>query len=140
MKVKVINESVMPLPRYQREGDAGMDLLSNEDINIPPNMAYAIDTGIRLEIPWGYEAQIRSRSGLSLQGLVVNNAPGTIDSNYRGLVRVILKNQNNYPFKVNKGDRIAQMVLAKVETIEWVLDDELSETERGERGFGSSGK
>jgi dUTP pyrophosphatase len=117
-----------------------MDLLSNEDINIPPNTAYAIDTGIRLEIPWGYEAQIRSRSGLSLQGLVVNNAPGTIDSNYRGLVRVILKNQNNYPFKVNKGDRIAQMVLAKVETIEWVLDDELSETERGERGFGSSGK
>jgi dUTP pyrophosphatase len=140
MKVKIINESVLPLPKYQTQGSAGMDLMSNETINIPPNMVYAIDTGISIELPVGYEAQVRTRSGLSLKDIVVNNAPGTIDSDFRGRIRVILKNQSNAPYRVTMGDRIAQLVIAKVEKVEWVEADSMTETLRGERGFGSSGK
>jgi dUTP pyrophosphatase len=140
MKVKIISESVLPLPKYQTQGSAGMDLMSNETINIPPNMVYAVDTGISIELPFGYEAQVRTRSGMSLKDIVVNNAPGTIDSDFRGRIRVILKNQSNVPYRVTMGDRIAQLVVAKVEKVEWVEADSMTETLRGERGFGSSGK
>ena len=142
MKVKVINKSGYELPMYKTEGSAGMDLVSTVDIMLAPLNKTIIPTGIYVEIPVGYELQIRSRSGLAAgQGLVVLNSPGTIDSDYRGEIGVILYNSNNRTsIAINKGDRIAQAVLAQYERIEWVEVEELSETERGEGGFGSTGK
>lgn len=146
MKVKVINKSGFDLPKYETENSAGMDLRAcfsngeNGEI-IERGERLLIKTGIFLEVPKGYEVQIRPRSGLAFKfGVTVVNSPGTIDADYRGEIGVILINHGEVPFIVNHGDRIAQMVLAKCEQAEWDEVDNLSETERGEGGFGSTGK
>ena len=146
MKVKVINKSGFDLPKYETENSAGMDLRAcfsngeNGEI-IERGKRLLIKTGIFLEVPKGYEVQIRPRSGLAFKfGVTVVNSPGTIDADYRGEIGVILINHGEVPFIVNHGDRIAQMVLAKCEQAEWDEVDNLSETERGEGGFGSTGK
>ncbi len=137
IKIKLLENGVMP--EYKTVGSAGVDLVSSEDQIIPPKEIRLIKTGIKVEIPEGYEAQIRSRSGLALNGIVVANSPGTIDSDYRGEIGVILANLSNKPFGLKKGMRIAQMVLSKVERIEFEVVDELSESNRGSKGFGSTG-
>lgn len=115
--------------------------MSMEKAIIPPGGRLSVGTGIRLEIPAGYECQVRPRSGLALKhGVTVLNAPGTIDADYRGEVRVILVNLGENPFEIEKGDRIAQMVLAPVSRIDWKVKDSLSRTDRGSGGFGSTGK
>ena len=146
MKVKVINKSGFDLPKYETENSAGMDLRAcfsnreNFEI-IERGERLLIKTGIFLEVPKGYEVQIRPRSGLAFKfGVTVVNSPGTIDADFRGEIGVILINHGEVPFIVNHGDRIAQMVLAKCEQAEWDEVDNLSETERGEGGFGSTGK
>lgn len=146
MKVKVINKSGFDLPKYETENSAGMDLRAcfsngeNGEI-IERGERLLIKTGIFLEVPKGYEVQIRPRSGLAFKfGVTVVNSPGTIDADYRGEIGVILINHGEVPFIVNHGDRIAQMVLAKCEQAEWDEVDNLSETDRGEGGFGSTGK
>ncbi len=137
--VKVTNENESGLPSYQTAGSAGVDLLSNEDVMVKVGIPTLVDTGMRIQIPDGYELQIRSRSGLaSKNGIVVMNSPGTIDSDYRGPVKCILFNMSGNDFAVSKGMRIAQGVLAKVERIEWQQVEQLDETERGENGFGST--
>lgn len=143
MKIKIINQSKHPLPAYKTEGAAGMDLYANLDapITLQPLERALIPTGLFMEIPHGYEAQVRPRSGLALKhGLTCLNSPGTIDSDYRGEVGVILANLSNEAFTVHDGERIAQLVIAKHERAEWHLSQELSETVRGEGGFGSTGK
>lgn len=146
MKLKVINKSGFDLPKYETENSAGMDLRAcfsngeNGEI-IERGERLLIKTGIFLEVPKGYEVQIRPRSGLAFKfGVTVVNSPGTIDADYRGEIGVILINHGEVPFIVNHGDRIAQMVLAKCEQAEWDEVDNLSETDRGEGGFGSTGK
>lgn len=167
VKVKTTSSNVV-LPKYQREGDVGMDLrvdnfkkifssvkMSNgqfaeaED-NLDPNTEKTvlnpgsrilIGTGLKVEIPSGYEIQIRPRSGLAIKnGITVVNSPGTIDSNYRGEIGVCLINHGFIPFTINKGERIAQAVLNKIELIDWNIRETLTETTRGAEGFGSSGK
>ena len=141
MKLKIKNLSDNPMPCYKNPGDSGMDICSNENVRVLAFNWKLISTGIYLEIPEGYEIQIRSRSGLAVKhGLMVLNSPGTIDSGYRGEVKVILKNHDHHSYDVQKGDRIAQLVMASVvrAQIEEVI--ELSETERNEGGFGSTGK
>ena len=146
MKLKVINKSGFDLPKYETENSAGMDLKAcfSDGTNgtlIERGERMLIKTGIFLEVPKGYEVQIRPRSGLAFKfGVTVLNSPGTIDADYRGEIGVILINHGEVPFVVNHGDRIAQMVLAKCEQAEWDEVDNLSETERGEGGFGSTGK
>lgn len=143
MKVKVINESKHSLPKYATEGSAGMDLYANleEKVVLKPLERKLIPTGLRIALPKGYEAQIRPRSGLALKhGISLANAVATIDADYRGLIGVILINLSNEPFEVNDGDRIAQMVIAKHEVAEWEEVEDLEETERGEGGFGHTGK
>lgn len=143
MKIKIINQSHYTLPEYKTHGAAGMDLVANidETITLNPLERKLIPTGLFVEIPYGYEAQIRPRSGWSLKhGITCLNSPGTIDSDYRGEIGVILANVSNEPFSINSGDRIAQMVIAKHEIAEWVEVQELSDTHRGEGGFGSTGK
>ena len=141
MQVKMINKSENPLPKYAKEGDAGMDICSAEDITLPAFCWEAISTGIYMQLPEGYECQIRSRSGLAAKhGIQVLNSPGTIDSGYRGEVKVILKNNAYAPYDIKKGDRIAQMVFAPVTTASITEVAELSDSERGEGGFGSTGK
>ncbi len=130
------------LPRYAHgpEEDAGMDLHAVEDVLLEPGVPALVPTGLAIELPPGYEAQIRPRSGLALRhAITLPNAPATIDPGYRGEIRVILLNLGRAPYHVHKGDRIAQMVIARYETIEWV-EAELSETRRGAGGFGSSGR
>lgn len=128
-------------PSYATPFSSGVDLRASESLTIPPGGRTPVGTGIRLEIPEGYECQVRPRSGLALKhGVTVLNAPGTIDSDYRGEVRVILVNLGEEPFRIEKGDRIAQMVLARVEKIDWEEMVSLTETERGSGGFGSTGK
>lgn len=140
VSVKVINKSDNPLPQYQTEGSAGMDVSSNEDITISPGWRQAVGTGLYLEIPKGYEVQVRSRSGLAIKnGVSVLNSPGTIDSDYRGEIGIILINEGTYPFEIKKGDRIAQLVLQPVIQMKFEEVEELSDTERGSGGFGSSG-
>ena len=142
MKVKIVNSSSV-LPRYETEKSAGMDLRANieEQIRLHPGRTRMIPTGIRIELPDGIEAQIRSRSGNAIKhGLVVVNSPGTIDPDYRGEVMVGLKNISDIPFIVTPGMRIAQMIFAKFERVEWEEVESLSETDRGEGGFGSTGK
>ncbi len=139
MKVKIKLLDNGTIPEYKTSGSAGVDLVSSEDHIIPPKEIRLVKTGIKIEIPEGYEAQIRSRSGLALNGIVVANSPGTIDSDYRGEIGVILANLSNKPFELKKGMRIAQMVLSKVEKIEFEVVDELSESNRGSKGFGSTG-
>lgn len=142
MEVKIINKSNNALPEYQTSGAAGMDIRAfvPSDIKIKPGEVKLVPTGLYLEIPNGYEIQVRARSGLALKNSIgVANGIGTIDSDYRGELCVILVNFGQDEFVVKNGDRIAQMVLNKYEPIEFVVDEELSSTERGEGGFGSSG-
>lgn len=141
MKVKIINSSENPLPSYATTGSAGMDICSTEDVTICPGGRCLVRTGLRIALPEGYEAQIRPRSGLSLKhGITVLNSPGTVDSDYRGEIGVILCNLGKENFTVHKGDRIAQMVVARHETVEWSEASSLDDTDRGEGGFGHSGK
>ena len=130
----------LTLPAYATEGAAGMDVLAAEDVTLQPGARHAVATGLSVGIPPGYEIQVRPRSGLALKhGISVPNAPGTIDSDYRGELKVILINLGASAFEVRRGDRIAQLVLAPVVRASWLKVDELDETARGEGGFGSTG-
>ncbi len=143
MKVKVINSSKHPLPEYQTELSAGLDLRANIDQSeiLLPLERKLIGTGLFIELPAGYEAQVRPRSGLAYKhGITVLNSPGTIDADYRGEIKVLLVNLSNESFEIKDGERIAQMVVAKHEQITWKNDTELSATERGAGGYGSTGK
>ena len=142
MKVKIVNHSQWPLPQYATPQSAGVDLRADtrEDIVLPPLGRAMVPTGLYLEIPAGYEAQVRPRSGLAAKkGVTVLNSPGTIDADYRGEVRVILVNLSSDPFTIVPGERIAQMVFARHEQVEWEEADTLEESERGAGGFGSTG-
>lgn len=141
MNIKVINKSSHPLPKHQTELSAGMDLYANIDqpLVLKSLERTLVPTGIFLELPQGYEAQVRPRSGLAIKnGITVLNSPGTIDADYRGEIGVILVNLSTDTFTVNNGDRIAQMVIAKHETVVLEEADELLETQRGSGGFGST--
>lgn len=143
MKIKIINKSKHTLPQYETTFSAGLDLRANitEKVELNPLERALIGTGIFIELPEGYEAQIRPRSGLALKkGISVLNSPGTIDSDYRGEIGVILVNLSNTHVVIEDGERIAQMVIAKHEKAEWLESKELVQTERGEGGFGSTGK
>ena len=143
VKIKIVNTGRQQLPAYATPQSAGMDLRANieENITLHPMERRIIPTGLRIALPEGYEAQVRPRSGLALKhGITVLNSPGTIDADYRGLIGVIMVNLSAEPFTVNDGDRIAQLVVARHETVEWTPVASLSETERGEGGFGHSGK
>lgn len=130
----------LDLPRYATEGAAGMDVLSAEDVTIAPGARHAVATGLSVAIPAGYEIQVRPRSGLALKhGISAPNAPGTIDSDYRGEVKVILINHGAEPFAIGRGDRVAQLVLAPVTQAAWDEVETLDETARGAGGFGSTG-
>jgi dUTP pyrophosphatase len=138
--VYVVNDSHSPLPKYATEGSSGVDLMSSEDTIIPAHEIRMIKTGLRVAVPMGWELQIRSRSGLALKNKVmVYNSPGTIDSDYRGPVNVILFNGDNTDFNVKTGDRIAQAVLCPVANIDWNLVATVDETQRNTGGFGSTG-
>ena len=139
LKIKKLSDDAI-LPSYAKPGDAGMDLYSIEEVEFMPGYRALVNTGIAIELPEGYEAQIRPRSGLSLKkGITVLNSPGTIDSGYRGTLGVILINLSQKYYRVNKGERIAQMVINKVESMKIEEVEELSETERSSGGFGSTG-
>ena len=140
--VKIVNRSAHSLPAYATIGSAGMDLRANLDevARFQPMERRMIPTGIFIELPLGYEAQVRPRSGLAnKQGITCLNSPGTIDSDYRGEIKVILINLSNEEQTINHGDRIAQMILSKVERISWDPVEQLNETARGEGGFGHTG-
>ncbi|MAD97633.1 MAG: dUTP diphosphatase [Flavobacteriaceae bacterium] len=142
MKVELINRSKHQTPAYETNQSAGMDLRANLDspIVLKPLERAIIKTGLFMALPAGYEAQVRPRSGLAAKkGITVLNSPGTIDADYRGEIGVILVNLSNEDFVVNDGERVAQMVIAKYEQINWVEVEELNETERGAGGFGSTG-
>ena len=142
IKIKAINNSNNDLPHYATVGSAGLDLRANvlEVVVLKPLERRLIPTGIFLEIPHGYEVQVRPRSGLALKnGITCLNSPGTIDSDYRGEINVLLINLSNQPFTINKNDRIAQMVVARVEKAELILVQQLNETERNAGGFGHTG-
>lgn len=144
MNIKVFNESPNQLPQYETSGAAGLDVKANEDVTIKPGERALIKTGLYVEIPEGYEIQVRPRSGLAIKyGISVCNTPGTIDHDYRGNIGVILINHGSTDFEVKIGDRIAQLVLNRVERIDWstvLSKDELSKTDRGAGGFGSTNK
>ena len=143
MKVRIVNKSAYPTPAYATEKSAGMDLKADiqEPVVLKPLERALIPTGLYLALPDGTEAQVRPRSGLAAKfGISVLNAPGTIDADYRGEVKVILVNLSNEPFTVNPGERIAQLVDARYEKVEWDEVEVLDETERGEGGFGSTGR
>lgn len=130
----------LPLPAYATDGAAGMDVVSAEDIDLAPTQRHAVATGLALAIPHGYEIQVRPRSGLALKhGISAPNAPGTIDSDYRGELKIILINHGGESFSIRRGDRIAQLVLAPVTRGTWLEVDDLGDTARGEGGFGSTG-
>jgi len=143
MKVRIVNRSSFPTPAYATEMSAGMDLKADiaEPVKLMPLERAMIPTGLFIALPEGTEAQVRPRSGLAAKfGISVLNSPGTIDADYRGEIKVILVNLSNEPFVVNPGERIAQMVVAKYEKVEWDEVEVLDETERGEGGFGSTGR
>ncbi|NLA24985.1 MAG: dUTP diphosphatase [Bacteroidales bacterium] len=143
MKVKIVNKSKNPLPEYATMFSAGMDLRANlnEDILLKPLERKLIPTGLFIELPPSFEAQIRPRSGLALKkGITVLNTPGTIDADYRGEIGVILINLSNEDFVIEHGERICQMIIAKHESINWEQVEVLSETDRGAGGFGHTGK
>lgn len=143
MKVKIINKSNNPLPEYKTVGSAGADLHAflNEEMIIKQFERKMVPTGLYIEIPNGYEAQIRGRSSLGLKhGVTLANAVGTIDSDYRGEINVILINLGKEEFIIKNGDRIAQIIFAKVEQADFIISTDLEETKRGEKGFGSTGK
>ena len=130
----------LDLPAYATAGAAGMDVVSAEDVTIAPGARHAVATGLAMAIPPGFEVQVRPRSGLALNhGITVPNTPGTIDSDYRGELKVILINHGAEAFEIRRGDRVAQLVLAPVTRAVWLAVDELDETARGEGGFGSTG-
>lgn len=142
MKIKIINKSRHDLPHYETIASAGMDLRASltESRTLKPLERTIVGTGLFIELPIGYEAQVRPRSGLAAKkGITVLNAPGTIDADYRGEIGVILVNLSNEDFTINNGERIAQLVIAKHERAEWEVVEELSSTDRGEGGFGSTG-
>jgi dUTP pyrophosphatase len=141
MIVQVINESLNMLPAYETPQSAGMDVRCTEHIVMNPGERVLAKTGLFVEIPAGFEIQVRPRSGLALkQGVTVLNTPGTIDADYRGEIGVILINHSNTVVEFANGERIAQLVLTRVERIQWELTDSLSGTKRGQHGFGSTGK
>ena len=130
----------LDLPRYATQGAAGMDVLAAEDVVLPPGGRHAVATGLALAIPEGYEIQVRPRSGLALKhGISLPNTPGTIDSDYRGELKIIMINLGAEPFAIGRGDRIAQLVLAPVVRADWEEVADLDETVRGTGGFGSTG-
>ena len=142
MICKIVNKSSNATPAYATAQSAGMDLRANLEspVILKPMERAMIPTGLFIELPVGYEAQVRPRSGLAAKhGITVLNTPGTIDADYRGEIKVILVNLSNEAFEIQHGERIAQMVIAKHETVQWEEVDTLSETERGAGGFGSSG-
>lgn len=143
MKVKIVNRSPFDLPSYATEYSAGMDLRAalEEPVSLSPLERAMVPTGLHIELPAGFEAQIRPRSGLAAKhGISIVNAPGTIDADYRGEIKVVLVNLSNETFVVNPGERIAQMVVARHEKVEWESVSELEESARGEGGFGSTGR
>ena len=142
IKIKVVNVSDNQLPTYAKIGDAGMDLRANinETVELHPMGRKLIPTGIKIQLPEGYEAQVRPRSGLALKhGITVLNAPGTVDCGFRNEIGALLINLSNDTFFVEPNDRIAQLVIAKHETAEWIEVDVLDDSERGEKGFGHTG-
>ena len=142
MKVKVINRSAYGLPQYETVSAAGLDVRANlsESIVLPPLGRAMVPTGLYVELPEGYEMQVRPRSGLAAKkGVTVLNSPGTIDPDYRGEIKVILVNLSNEEFDLVPGERIAQLVVARFERVEWDETEALSQTERGSGGFGSTG-
>ena len=141
MIIKVISERE-DLPAYETDGSAGMDIRAalESDVTIDPGRRHLVPTGLKIAVPAGFEAQIRARSGLAAKhGICLANGIGTIDSDYRGEIKVALINLGEEPFTVRDGDRIAQMVVARVERVEWERTDELSDTERSDGGFGHTG-
>lgn len=143
MKIKIVNLSKHPLPKYATLLSAGMDLRANIDdpVVLKPLERKLIPTGLFIELPEGYEAQIRPRSGLAIKhGVTVLNSPGTIDADYRGEICIILINLSNEDFVINDGERICQMVIASHEHAEWVEVETLNETDRGNGGFGHTGR
>jgi dUTP pyrophosphatase len=145
VKIKKLSnfDDNISLPAYATEGSAGMDIYAMAElpIAIKPGEISLIPTGLSIELPIGYEAQIRPRSGLAIKhGIGILNSPGTIDSDYRGEVKIILSNFGKDEFIINKGDRIAQMIISKYERISWQVSDNLADTTRGEGGFGHTGK
>ncbi len=143
VEIKIINKSKHPLPGYQTPLSAGMDLRANleEPVILKPLERKLIPTGLYIALPEGYEAQIRPRSGLAFKhGITMANAPGTIDADYRGEIKVIAVNLSDQTFTIEDGMRIAQMVIAKHERARWTVVDELDDTQRGSGGFGSTGK
>lgn len=142
IQIKVVNTGRQPLPQYATPQSAGMDLRADitEPVTLKPLERHLFPTGLRIALPEGYEAQVRPRSGLALKhGITVLNTPGTIDADYRGEVGVVLVNVSNEPFTVEPGERIAQMVIAKHEQADFVIVEELDETERGAGGYGHTG-
>ena len=143
MHIKIINNSTHPLPAYETANAAGMDLRAfiTEQLTLKPLQRLLVPTGLHIELPIGYEAQIRPRSGLAYKhGISIVNSPGTIDADYRGEIKVLLVNLSDTDFVINDGDRIAQMVIAKHETVIWESVNELSDTARGAGGYGHTGK
>lgn len=143
MKINIINKSGHELPKYETAHAAGMDLRAHTELQIviKPLQRMLVPTGLHIELPVGYEAQIRPRSGLAYKhGISIVNAPGTIDADYRGEIKVLLINLSDTDFVINNGDRIAQMVIAKHETINWEPVEQLNETARGDGGYGHTGK
>lgn len=143
ISVKIINQSGNPLPEYATVGSSGMDIRANleDEVIIKPLERILIPTGLFLELPLGYEAQIRPRSGLAIkQGISCLNTPGTIDADYRGEIKVILINLSSENQTILHGDRIAQMVIQTIEKVEWIASTNINTTERGEGGFGHTGK
>ena len=142
MQIKIVNKSNNPSPAYETIGSAGMDMraFTESDIVIKAGDRKLIPTGIYIELPDGYEAQIRPRSGMAFKyGITLPNTPATIDSDYRGEIKVAVINLSQEDFTIKNGDRIAQMVIAKYEKAQWIVADELSQTQRGEGGFGHTG-
>ncbi len=143
VEIKVINKSTNPLPQFSTEHSAGVDLRAylKDSIVLKPMERVLVPTGLFIELPHGFEAQIRPRSGLAINhGVSVLNSPGTIDADYRGEIKVILINLSDTIFSINNGDRICQMIINKYERFDWNLVDSLSETERGIGGFGHTGR
>lgn len=143
MEIRIKNLSRHPLPEYATVASAGVDLRANidEPVTLQPMQRRLVPTGLFIELPVGYEAQIRPRSGMALKhGITVLNTPGTIDADYRGEIGVILINLSDQAFTIQDGDRICQMVIAKHEQTQWIETNQLNETERGDGGFGHSGK
>lgn len=143
MKVRVINKSANILPDYETILSAGMDLRASieETIILQPMQRVLVPTGLFIELPAGFEAQVRPRSGLALKhGITVLNSPGTIDADYRGEIKILLVNLSDKAFEIKNAERIAQMIVAKHERVEWELAEDLTQTQRGEGGFGHTGK